>query len=279
MYCNEPVKCSNILKCYGILQCAYFLLIRGTTLKNDGGVYYGSSETTVKVNDEDIAIKGVWPLCNLYAKVYVVDRGVYKHVYRIEAFDLQRDGIISSINTRNIGYQAYSGNFLYLNGLEYADLLYVFIDGEQKTLSDLKDDMYFIYWKSDDGKKIAISASSAKASGKLTEVDSHTIDIGGIKYTTFYTNDRSGYLSRDWVSIDGGKSYNYSDTIYISNHDVVAYIGIDKKIYYLKGTSPRGEFIGLVKSVNPKNQTVTVIRDVEGVSKEIEYSIDDVNYE
>ncbi|HEX9061762.1 MAG TPA: dockerin type I repeat-containing protein [Clostridia bacterium] len=234
----------------------------------------GLNKAVVKFNGNDLGENNVKQLIGKYAKVYLIGNSIY----RIEAFDLNSvnggyGGIITSISGSYIKYQKYDSNDAYLYCLDTAtDLSYVFVDGVQKTIAELKADMFFEAWQSSDGKKLVIAASTKKATGKLNSIECRNATVGGTRYDTVGDNFIGG---TKYVSLNNGIEYNKDTLVDLSGIDVTAYIGIDNKIHFIKGTSTSApsSFMGLLKTLKIENRSITVVKDVNGVSTEVEYAV------
>lgn len=253
-------------------------ILKKVTLQNGGELDAvkdadGDFDAVVKQGD-DTFTGIVGNLIGNYAKVYI--NTDTSEIYRIEAFDLtdSQPGIIASASATEIKYQIHGDNDIYLSNLDEADdLLYVFIDGAQKTLSDLKADMYFESWVNNDGGKVVIAASTAKVTGKLDSYSKDTATIAGTKYDVVGNNVSAG--GTKYVSINGGKDYDKDLIDDLDDVDVTAYKNFEGKLAFVKGTatSSTSDFYALVKSYAKEGRSITVVRDVDGVSTEVTYPV------
>lgn len=251
----------------------------------------GLSITSLVSDAKNYTTSNAGHLVKAYAKVYVKD----SKIYRVEPFTFDYSGIVTSVDGKKLVYQKYDKNDASITDLDSAtDLTYVFIDGVQKSLADLKADMYFEGWQKSDNKEVVIAATTAQATGKLDSYKSDKITVAGTGYDLTDTIDVLSALkdsydpgtsvtgSKKYVSLDGGKNYDKYSVDDLVGKDVVAYLDTVGKVAFVKGASASStsDFYGIVtRAYVADSDMLKVVRDVDGKSTEVTYALDLDDYD
>lgn len=186
-----------------------------------------NSEDEYKMSDDVIAFYGeetagddAYPVCGAFVKVL----GYENTITQISIYSLTEGGLLKTFTGSRLSYTQGTVNDLVSGDITAVNDLTVIIDGNEKTLDDLKKDMVFDYWSNDDETSMIIAASSRKAVGEITSYSSTKVKIADLYYNI--SNNVYSY-SRQMERYDSG--FSLRPPTYVE-----AYIDDKCEIRYIK---------------------------------------------
>lgn len=206
------------------------------TLTNSGE-YRVSDDADIFVDDVQM-LGGNIPMINCFAVAYT-DGGV---IEKLCIYNMTEGGLLYRADNDILKYSDRYWDDNVLSGFSDVDDLNVIIDGNPyRKMTDLKPDMVFDYYKSDE--RVLVVASSRMAEGILKSGSQNTISVGDEKLS----------LSDSYGAMVYSKYYQrYFD--YSKNSDsvgkyVYAFIDDNCEVRYIRArseTDDENEFVGLV---------------------------------
>lgn len=178
-----------------------------------------------------------------FAKVVLCD----DLVYHIDAWQVEKGGIIKEISAEGITYTYGETDTKKLKNISDYKNVFVYINGQRTDLDQLKKNSVFDYYAN--GNTLMIACCEKVITDALYSINNTDVEIGSMLYRyeeLFYQVD------------DGYKKYvkGSSDDIFsLFGEDVTVYFGPDNMVRYITNVSEidSGEFHGIVIGVNPVN--------------------------
>lgn len=215
--------------------------VKTVYLANEDKEYKIDKDAKIYYNDAPADFLAV-PFAGSFAKIAVKNGKIIK----LDVYSLTEGGILKIVNDDELIYTLGERNEFLLKGFENASELYIYIDGVYTgRIRDLKADMLFDYYKSDDGDKYIIAASSRKVVQKLEAVSDKLLYIGGKSYE-YVSDEIYGYgeTERKYK-----RNFDFSD---FTDKYIEAYIGDDRYVKYIKlsDDSDTSAFYGVILAVD-----------------------------
>ena len=144
-----------------------------------------NSKDKYKVSDDVIAFYGdeavgndAYPVCGAFVKALGYDNTITQ----LNIYSLTEGGLLKTFTGTRLSYTQGTVNDLVSGDISAVNDMTVVIDGNEKTLDDLKKDMVFDYWSNEDETSMVIAASSRKAVGEIMNYSSSEVKIADLYY-------------------------------------------------------------------------------------------------